>query len=285
MGINVEFMKLVFDLRLNIPEIGNSVVEIGAQDVCAAKEVIRQVYFDHVQGRSEQSDGSNIFGKEKYYAEDIYALAGFNHYVCIDACGNNNAIVYDLNNDLNSYYSFQETFDLVTNLGTSEHVFNQFSVFKNLHDLCKIGGVMIHALPMQGNVNHGFFNYHPRFIADLAAANNYEILKLAFTVDYKSQLIEYTQDAFKKWDSHDVLFYAVLRKLSDSEFNIPFDGMFASINRLKGYSDIALDPMVTEFAPYLKTGCWENTKGVVADNLPCHKNNFVQSLFSRLFFK
>jgi hypothetical protein len=124
---------------------------------------------------------------------------------------------------------------------------------------------MIHALPAQGNVNHGFYGYNPRFFADLAAANGYEIVDLSFTVDYTATLIKYTKAAFQKWDSHDLLFYAVLRKTNDASFCIPFDGMFASVNRVSGYVATGIDPLATEFAPYLKGGNWENTKGITGD--------------------
>ena len=176
--------------------------------------------------------------------------------------------MFDLNKDVREQYQFVETFDLVTDLGTAEHCFNQFAVFKNFHDLCKADGVMIHALPAQGNVNHGFYNYHPRFFADLAAANKYEIMDLSFTVDYKPALIKYSKDEFQKWDSHDVLFYAVLRKKDMSPFISPFDGMFASGNQLSGYVATGVDPLMTEFSPYLKGGDWKNTKGLTGEDSP-----------------
>jgi SAM-dependent methyltransferase len=255
MGINAELVRLVADLRTRYAFTGNSVIEMGAQDVCVAPEVVSNILAAyHIQVPQLQKTTN---------ASELYLHLGFNHYRSIDASGSRNALVFDLNKDFQEHYQFVETFDLVTNLGTAEHCFNQFSVFKNLHDLCKPRGVMIHALPAQGNVNHGFYNYHPRFVADLAAANSYEILDLSFTVDYKPALIKYSKEEFQKWDSHDLLFYAVLLKKNHSSFCLPFDGMFASANQLLGYVTTTVDPLVTEFSPYLKSGNWENTKGTV----------------------
>lgn len=259
MGINAELVSLVARMRSDSILLGDSVIEIGAQDVCVAPKVINQIATEYAIREAED---------EIVNAKDLYALLGYAHYKCIDASGSNDALLLDMNKDIREQYAFAEEYDLVTNLGTAEHCFNQFAVFKNLHALCKVGGVMIHALPSQGNVNHGFYNYHPRFFLDLAVANGYEILDLSFTVDYKSTLIKYTKAEFQKWDSHDLLFYAVFRKLNDEPFCTPFDGMFAKINKVAGYIASDVDPLVTEFSPYLKGGDWENTKGYDSKSKP-----------------
>lgn len=256
MGINAELVRLVAGLRSQNILAGNSVIEIGAQDVCVLAEVVEKILADYHLRACPNKPSK---------AADLYSCLGFDHYICIDANGSNGSLVFDLNEDLCEHYQFVETFDLVTDLGTAEHCFNQLAVFKNLHNLCKPDGIMIHALPAQGNVNHGFYNYHPRFFADLAAANDYEIVDLSFTVDYTPTLIKYSKAEFQKWDSHDLLFYAVLRKTSNSPFSSPFDGMFASANRVTGYVAAGIDPLTTEFSPYLKGGDWENTKGIRSD--------------------
>lgn len=253
MGINSEFVRLLAEMRRNHAVQGEDVIELGAQDLCSdnavTKRILRELDF-----RPPDCDIS--------FARDLYASLGFRRYTCIDASGVSGALVYDLNEDLGLRYSLSISADLVTNLGTAEHCFDQRAVFKNIHDLCRPGGVMVHALPVQGNVNHGFYNYHPRFFADLAAANNYEVVRLAFTVDYKPDLIEFSKQEFRRWDSHDLLFYAVLRRQDDSAFKLPFDGMFSALNKLAGYSDSEQDPLLTEFSPYLKGGRWENTTGL-----------------------
>lgn len=271
MGINAELMALVAQMRSDSLLFGDSVIEIGAQDVCVAPNIIRQIAKEHAM-KSAEVDIVN--------AKELYALLGYSNYKCIDASGGNNAILFDLNKEIIEQHLFSEKYDLVTNLGTAEHCFNQFAVFKNLHDLCKPGGVIVHALPAQGNVNHGFYNYHPRFFLDLAVANSYEVLNLSFTVDYKSTLIKYTKAEFQKWDSHDILFYAVLRKVGDAPFCTPFDGMFTKISKVSGYVANNVDPLVTEFSPYLKGGNWENTKGY--DARPQLENTFPNSIFHRL---
>lgn len=97
-------------------------------------------------------------------------------YGCIDLDGRHGAIRLDFNSQgvpdaaLGAY-------DLVTNHGTTEHVFNQANVFKVMHDLCRSGGLMLHAVPVgAGYPDHGFFSYQPNLFTALAKYNDYEIL-------------------------------------------------------------------------------------------------------------
>lgn len=108
--------------------------------------------------------------------EEFYRALGFSKYVAIDVNTKMSAIAMDLNFDLCDKYGYYTKYDLVTNNGTGEHIFNQYQVFKNIHNLCKLDGIMLHILPMTGWINHGFYNYNPFLFRDLAAANNYEIL-------------------------------------------------------------------------------------------------------------
>lgn len=82
--------------------------------------------------------------------------------------------------DLNYPLPMTEQFDVVFNGGTAEHVFNAAQVFKSIHERTKPGGLMIHDLPNQGWHDHGFYNFHPTFCFDLAAANRYQIVCLPY---------------------------------------------------------------------------------------------------------
>lgn len=108
-------------------------------------------------------------------SRDLYAKWGLRNYIAFDLFDSRAEIV-DLNTDLKR----SDTWDIVTNFGTSEHVFNQFAFMKNCHDLTKPGGISLHALPIASGMDHGFFNYHPTFFRSLAIANNYEILDFRY---------------------------------------------------------------------------------------------------------
>lgn len=135
--------------------------------------------------------------------------------------------------------------NVVINTGTAEHVFNQARLFETIHDACAgpkeirgdipfdlkplriPGGLMIHAAPLGGWHNHGFYNYHPTFWADLGAANGYELLYLAhfdFTRGEVTRLGAFRDVVPGPADS---MLYVVFRKTRGDAFVVPMQGRYA----------------------------------------------------------
>lgn len=109
-------------------------------------------------------------------AKIFYGLVfRFDDYLAIDRHGTGAARLADLNQPVR----LPGRFDVVTNFGTAEHVFNQYQFFKTVHEATRPRGLMIHSLPNQGGYDHGFYNYHPTFLFDLAAANGYDEVVIA----------------------------------------------------------------------------------------------------------
>ena len=69
-------------------------------------------------------------------------------------------------------------FDLVVNAGTTEHVVNQDNAFRVMHDLTKVGGVMMHEVPAGGMLTHGVVSYNAQFFWLLCRDNSYEVIDL-----------------------------------------------------------------------------------------------------------
>jgi len=67
-------------------------------------------------------------------------------------------------------------FDVVTNIGTSEHIVNNLNVFRSMDYLCKQNGVMLNSIPLGHHFNHGFYSYNPQILWHLSRSNNYEII-------------------------------------------------------------------------------------------------------------
>src|SRR5262249_1676129 len=113
--------------------------------------------------------GRELLEPEAPLARHFWRWLGFD-YASIDIDGNPGSIPLDLNYD----HTAQEIlgrYNLVTNFGSTEHVANQLNAFKIMHDLTTVGGVMLHSLPVQGNVNHGLINYNLKFFWMLARSN------------------------------------------------------------------------------------------------------------------
>ena len=169
-----------------------------------------------------------------------------------------------MNKNLRDSYGFSELFDLVTDLGTFEHVFDIANAFRNAHEICRVGGLMIHALPSNCNANHGYYAIQPRMIADIAVVNAYEIEEFAFTVDYKPVLYRYDLRTYKYYDDRDLMFYVVLRKTMDKSFTYPFDSIFTAKNTLTEYNQI-INPEA--FRAYIKSS-WGNIKPKKLEQVP-----------------
>ena len=71
-------------------------------------------------------------------------------------------------------------FGLITNYGTTEHfcpIETQRQAFKNIHDMCCEGGMMLHECPMAGYCRgHSPAHYHSDFFSRLATACGYEVV-------------------------------------------------------------------------------------------------------------
>ncbi len=160
-----------------------TVLELGNQTLRADDRTLGIVL-----GRLGGRDEVDAAGLEKLIAqgkanrgeraEDYYRLLGFSDYRAIDVNDRYGSLVMDLNKDLILEYDYRDTFSLVTNNGTGEHVFNQYTIYKNTHQLTKPGGLMIHAQPFIDYVNHGFFSIHPNLYQALAAANGYSVVAM-----------------------------------------------------------------------------------------------------------
>ena len=178
----------------------------------------------------------------------LWEKLGFIEIFFVDLNRKHDSIHIDMNMEIDSRVLCNKTFDVVANFGTTEHIFNQFQTFKNIHSLCQTNGLMIHSVPLQGALNHGFFNYHPNFFFDLAQANNYKIeyagvrhkklenynwielgnIKAINNIFPKYDLGNPIIESFlKKISAYDILAgLFILRKGDDQEFRIPLQGKY-----------------------------------------------------------
>lgn len=212
-----------------------SIIELGSQDIHGEEHEI-----DLAVGSLTNNPGlksrDHSLGKNVYHPKTFYSALGLTEYQCIDADGRNGALVLDLNTDIKAG-GYARTFDVVTNHGTTEHCFNQHSAFLNIHNLCAKGGIMIHGLPFQGYLNHGFFNYQPDFFLDLARANDYEVLGVYVNIDAETADLSTYSDALMKHLTitpvSTVLLFVALRKTIDAPFQEPFHTKYLSESKFR----------------------------------------------------
>jgi len=107
-------------------------------------------------------------------AKKIYIGLGVIH-TSIDLNGQHGALILDLSQPITRKFNF----DVLTNYGTTEHVAEQYECFRNIHNMVKEGGVMIHGVPKNGSwPGHGRYYFEEIFFSDLAALCNYNIIEI-----------------------------------------------------------------------------------------------------------
>lgn len=196
----------------------DSVVEIGSQEYD-----MKQPEFDPVFERFCGQLGAEVpagrdpeSGRYKGAAGDFYRLF-CSRYGSLDIDGRFGSRAFDLNYDTIGD-ELRHSAGLTTNLGTTEHVFNQLNCFRTIHELTRPGGLMLHAVPMNNYVNHGLFSYSPTFFDSLAEANGYEVLGLWVTAKPFFNLLPVARPRFPASRSSVV---ALLRRSGEGDFAMP----------------------------------------------------------------
>ncbi|MBE0623738.1 MAG: hypothetical protein IH606_02885 [Burkholderiales bacterium] len=74
--------------------------------------------------------------------------------------------------DLNQQLSIDAKFNTIIDAGSLEHVFDLASAFRNTINLCKIGGRIIHFLPVNNLNGHGFWQFSSDLLYSIYSEEN-----------------------------------------------------------------------------------------------------------------
>ena len=112
--------------------------------------------------------------------KDYFEGLGIEH-TSVDWNGCNGAIPLDLRLPIDL-----GQFDMVTNIGTTEHVSNQAGVWENIHQACKRGGIIVSVTPLPGGKDwwwHGEYYPTENFYREFATINGYIIEKMGIQLE------------------------------------------------------------------------------------------------------
>lgn len=110
------------------------------------------------------------------------------------------------------------TFDMVTNIGTSEHVSDQAGVWRNICEAMHIGSVLVSTTPLPGDwCWHGSHYPEECFYRALAALNGLEIERLYVSGDAPRRM----------W-------FARMRRIEAAPFQMPAEGIY--LNRVRRHA-------------------------------------------------
>jgi hypothetical protein len=152
MDIN-PFINRPDEWSLYEPLIGDSMLELGGKqnpDLIRGKHLTYKAYFKSL---------------------------GFRH-VSIDWNGMWGALKLDLRRPLVKHLG---TFDMLSNMGTTEHVSDQAGVWRNIHELTMVGGVYVGQTPYPDGKSwwwHGEHYPTEDFYKSFAELNNWDIIRL-----------------------------------------------------------------------------------------------------------
>jgi SAM-dependent methyltransferase len=175
--IHVEWLSRL--ARKGILGRSYSLLDLGPQDVQVPRSYMTEVARRHLEYKKIQRAVDAVFDGEAPRPDGqdaFYSIFGSTSYASVDLLDKRATYLFDLNNAVPDIGSF----DVVTNFGTIEHVFDIGQAFRSLHRLLKPGGVSLHCMPAFAFIDHGFYNIHPIFFIELATANAYDIVDFSY---------------------------------------------------------------------------------------------------------
>lgn len=206
----------------------NNICEIGRQNLTIKEKIddtilnIYKKFNKDVDPRVLQLAPEDNWGIR---AKIFYESLGIKYYsMDIDLDEENedysSNYILDLNFDKISD-NLRNKFDIVTNFGTSEHIFNQLNFFETMHEITATNGFMISEVPCMFGINHGMYKYEPKFFTDLARSNSYIIHDFYLVEDPPSLNFYKWNDANQIKSTKDLYIIAILQKTNSNKFCIP----------------------------------------------------------------
>ena len=264
MGIGLSTAQVLLELY-NEQKLTNvkNVAEIGAQELHLKEQDLQDLYEQVGLDKNLTTKHENLKNWPKHpraTAKNLYSDLGIKDYTSIDISAEHNSLKVDLNNEFldKSYYN---KFDLVTDFGSCEHVFNVAECYKTIHKITKKNGLIIICQAVYGG--NGYFTFDKPFLEGIAAANNYEIIHSSYTVSssnltkngsakqYNIPLSKDLLDTLKTNKDFDCGINMVLKKKHDAEFKTPYQGnLLKDLNKSYGFKRVFnKDDLTESFIP------------------------------------
>ncbi|MDP1809594.1 MAG: hypothetical protein Q8L35_08675 [Actinomycetota bacterium] len=241
MGLGMAAVKLNLELwQRGLFKDLNSVLDFGSQEL-HLKLADFEEFVDAAgivdYDKSKFAALDNWPGAPRCSAKPFYSLMGLNKYASVDLGGEFGSIPIDLGEPLSNPEQYGQ-FDVVTDHGTNEHVFNVPEAYRTMHRLCKKNGMMV--ICQAAYNGNGYYNFDSSFFEGLAAANNYRILFASYTITTKDLTPEGSNVQFDVPLARDLLnaidlskithlgICYVFSKMADADFQYPYQGGYLS---------------------------------------------------------
>ena len=238
MGISTSSIQHLVELHnLGYLKEAKSVLDIGATELHIKKNDLKELL---------QSIGKDLSLIDKFPNIDNWPkaprtsskylyefLLNTKEYSSLDLNGLHGAIKHDLNKPLLDKKLFNK-YDLVTDFGSCEHVFNVSEAYRTLHNLTKNKGIIIIDQVVFGG--NGYFTFDKSFLEGIAAANDYTVINGSYIIVLKDKTkdgsdlqyhIPLSKNLLNTIDFSKIKSIGIsmtFQKTSDKEFLIPYQG-------------------------------------------------------------
>ncbi len=169
MGMHKNSLRLLFQEGKKKPFQGK-ILTLGKQDISISSTELKKTakqfsYPLHTQIKNEKKISDVV----------LFKALGFSECKSLDMSAYEGAdYLFDLNqSDLPSH--LHETFDVIIDGGTIEHVFHVPNALKNIFSMLKCGGKIFHFSPASNYLDHGFYMFSPTLFLDFYEANSFQI--------------------------------------------------------------------------------------------------------------
>ena len=174
-----------------------SILDMGSKELRVSYDQIKYA-FDQtdIKFNKKKFEKLKNFPKGKRIStKNFWQELKINDYKCSDINKSHDSIYIDLNKPLIDKKLLQK-FDLVTDFGNNEHVFNVGEAYRTMYNLTKKDGfIWIFQSVFGGN---GFFNFDASFFEGYAAANNLSIVHSCYLI-YPSEYEQIVVPCNKKF--------------------------------------------------------------------------------------
>ena len=256
MGLGIGAVQNILELNnLGYFKNSNSTIEIGSQDLHLNFVDLKELF----ETAGLKDDLESTFPDVKNWpfsprcqSKYFYKALGIKNYECIDINGENGAIVYDLNKPFEDKSKFNK-YDIVTDFGSCEHVYNIGECYKTVHNLAKKDGYIIIAqATLKGN---GYFKFDQSFFEGIAASNGYNIIYNSYLIttgnktksgSYQEFHIPRNEELLNVLDysklsqsdkGSSINIYCVFQKTNEEEFKMPYQGdLMQDIYNIAGFN-------------------------------------------------
>ena len=175
MGFDVQGVRFLLHARHAGVQFARTAM-IGRQELLLHSRALREILKSFGMP-ADDAEVRRILTEGDGYGEPLLRLLGAEQICSIDASPYEEAsVVHDMNLPVPD--TFRNSFSVVIDAGTLEHIFNFPTAIQNCMEMVQVGGHLLLMTPTNNFMGHGFYQFSPElFFRVCSAENGFEVVK------------------------------------------------------------------------------------------------------------